>query len=843
MDRFLKDLGFAVRAVRSHPGFAATAIITLALGIGVSTAIFSVVNAVLLRPLPYKDADRLVFVWGDMRNRKVFDFPMPPGDYRDLQTTGTLFEEFGAVSPGRAPLTGDGGQPEQVKVSGVTPNLLSMLGVRVLHGRPFVPEDALPQPQPPQVAGAAPGAQPAPPAQRLPGIAVLNYGFWQRRYGGDTSIIGKTIDLGGGATQVVGVLAPGFELLFPPSTGIDPSPDVLVAMRINFEDNSIASRVNVFLRVFGKIKRDVPFSRAQEQVERLASDLRERFPIKKTAGLHFRLERVADDVVADVRPAILALMGAVVFVLLIACANVANLLLVRASARERELAVRAALGSSPWRLVRQMLAESLVLAGAGAALGVALAWVGIKLLVRLAPASLPRLDAVAIDPLVLGFAVAAALVSVALFGVLPAVRASRPDVADVLRAGRTPSLAGGRMLRNVVVAVEVALSFVLLIGSGLMVRSFAALSRVDPGYDARSVLTFTVDDPRGNSPDERAAFSRQLAERLRALPGVRAVTAAAPFPLDGGIANARWGTEEAAADNSKFQQANVHIVLPGYFDAMHTKLYAGRAFTEDDNKPTTTGIIIDNLLAAKAFPNTAPQDMIGKRLLVRVRSPEPEWLTVQGIVQHERHEGLATDGREAMFVTDGFVGHGAANTWAIRVSCRNDASCDPTSIAPSARATISQFAPLAAVAHVQPMTALVDQAMASTRFALVLIGIFAVIAAVLAAVGLYGVLSTVVRQRTAEIGVRMAFGAENSTIFQMMIGQGLRLSAIGIACGLVAALLLTRVMSTMLVGVTPTDPLTFVAIAALFVVIAALASWLPARRAASLDPTVALREE
>ena len=840
METLLKDLGFAARAIRTHKAFAATAIITLALGIGVSTAIFSVVNAVLLRPLPYKDADRLVFIWGDMRNRNVTDFPWPPGDYRDLQEAGTLFDEFGAIAPGRAPLTGDGGQPEQVKTTGVTPNLLSMLGARVMRGRSFVPEDALPQPQPPQVAGAAPGAPQGPPPQRLPAVAILNYGFWQRRYGGDSSIIGKTIDLGGGAAQVVGVLAPGFQLLFPPSANIDPSPDILVAMRINFDN---ASRINVFLRVFGKLKPGVSIARAQDQVERLATDLRERFPIKKTAGLHFRVERVADDVVADVRPAILALMGAVIFVLLIACANVANLLLVRASARERELAVRAALGSSPWRLVRQMLAESLVLAGAGAAIGVGLAWVGIRVLLRLAPESLPRFDGVAIDPFVLAFAMLAALVSVALFGVLPAVRASRPDVADVLRAGRTPSLAGGRVLRNVVVTAEVALSFVLLIGCGLMVRSFAAISRVDPGFEPQGVLTLTVNNPRGNSPDERAAFARQLRERLLALPRVTAVTAASPFPLDGGISNARWGTEEAAADNSKFQQANVHVVLPGYFDAMHTRVFAGHAFAEADNDPKSTSIIIDDILAAKAFPNTAPQNVVGKRLLVRIRSNDPEWLTVLGVVQHEHHESLSSPGREAIFVTDGFLGHGQANTWAIRVTCRAGATCDPTTIAPNVRTAVTQLQPLAAVAQVQPMTAYVDRAMASTRFALALISIFAVIAVVLAAVGLYGVLSTVVRQRTAEIGVRMAFGAESRAIFQMMIGQGLRLSAIGIVVGLVAAVLLTRVMGTMLVGVTPTDPVTFTAIAVLFVLIAAVASFLPARRAAALDPTVALREE
>lgn len=809
MDSVMKDLGFAARALRKHPTFALTAILTLALGIGVSTAIFSVVNAVLLRPLPYTNPERLVFVWSDLRNRNVFDFPFPPADYADLRAQTTLFEDFAAVSTFQQPLGGDGGAPpEQVQVAGTTPNLFTMLGARMAVGRNFVPEDALPQPQPPQQAGAQ-GAAPAPAPPPLPFIVVLNHGFWQRRFGGDPSIVGKTIDLGGQRAQVVGVLAPGFELLFPPGVSVERVPDIFGAIRINFEG---ASRINVFLRVMGRLKPGVDIKRARDEVEHLAADLRRQFPIKETAGLHFRLEPMHADLVADVRPAILALMGAVVFVLLIACANVANLLLVRASARERELAVRSALGSSSWRLVRQMLAESLLLAGLGAAVGVGLAWGGIKLLIALAPPSLPRVDEIAIDPLVLGFAVVSGVLSAVLFGVVPAVRASRPDLADVLRAsGRQPGLQGGRFLSSAVVAAEVALSFVLLIGCGLMVRSFVALQRMDPGYDARNVLTFSIANPDGNTPQARAGFSRQLQDRLEALPGVTAVTAAAPFPLDGGIANARWGGEDAVADNSKFQQANVHAVLPGYFEAMRGRLIAGRAFTEADNRFESTDIIIDNLLAAKAFPN---QNAVGKRLLVRIRTNEPEWLTVIGVVAHERHESLAVDGREAIFVSDGFLGFGAGanGRWAIRTTG------DPSQLAGAARDVVRQLGPRIAVGEMQPMQALVDQAMAPTRFALVALGIFAGIAVVLAAVGLYGVLSTVVRQRTAEIGVRMAFGASNRRIFQLVIGQGLRLSLIGVAIGLGAAFALTRAMRSMLVGVQPTDPMTFGAIAVLFVV-------------------------
>jgi putative ABC transport system permease protein len=828
MESLLQDLRGSARSLRAHPGFAITAVLTLALGIGVSTAIFSVANAALLRPLPYAGADRMVLLWGELRARDLYPFPFPPGDLRDLQEQTSSFEELAALTPGQAALAGDGGEPERASSIGVTTNLLPLLGARILHGRGFVAEDAAPAPQPAQDGGVLGGA---PQGPQPPQILVLGHDFWQRRYGGDPGIVGRTIDLGNGRGLVVGVLAPGLELLWPPSANIDRVPDLFTAMRIDYET---ASRNNVFLRVVGRLKPGVPLQRAQEEADAVAADLRERFPIKKTADLRFHVVPMHEDLVAEVRPAILTLMGAVVFVLLIACANVANLLLVRAGARTRELAVRAALGGSPGRLVRQMLAESLVIATLGALAGLALAWGGIRVLLAMAPANLPRLDAVGIDPAVLGFTVLASLLAAALFGIVPAVRAARPDLAEVLRAsGRSPALQGGSLLRSGVVMAEVALSFVLLVGSGLMVRSFLALQATDPGFDASGVLTFSVN-PLADSPDGRAAFMRGLRERLLALPGVQAATAAGPLPLDGGLANSRWGTEEAASDASKFQQANVHIVLPGYFEAIRTRLLAGRAFDETDNRPDATGIVIDERLAAKAFPN---RSAVGERLLVRVRSPEPEWLTVIGVVEHARHESLAADGREAIYFTDGFFGHGAAGRWAVRTSG------DPSSLAASARAVVREMDPRLPVAEVQPMSDFVERAMAPTRFALVLIAVFAGVAAVLACVGLYGVLSTVVRQRTAEIGVRMAFGARSGSIFRLVIGEGLRLSVIGVLIGIGAAWALTRVLASMLVGVEPTDPATFATMVVLFLGIAIVACWLPARRAAGVDPVIALREE
>ena len=833
-----KDFLFALRSLRQQRGFAFTAMLTLALGIGSSTAIFSVVNAVLLRPLPYANADRLALIWGDMRARDVHDFPFSPPNLKDVREQNTTFQDIAAITPGNATITVPGEPPEQITSLGVTHNLLSLLGARVLHGRDFTADDAIAPPPPPQGApgaGVPPQAGgPPPPPQML----ILNHGYWQRRFGGDTSIVGKSIEVFGAPAIVVGILEPGFEMLFPPNTNIETHPDLLAAMRIDYENSS---RINVFLRLIGLLKPGVTFEAANQDVERISARMRDLYPIMKAADSHYRVEPMHEDLVKDVRPAIVALMGAVTFVLLIACANVANLLLVRAAARERELAIRAALGSSPWRIVRQLLSESLVLSLAGAALGLLLAWAGIKVLIALAPANLPRLTDVQLDLVVLGFATLAAVVAAALFGIIPALRASRPDLADVLRAsGRTPGLGGGKLLRQGVVLAEVALSFVLLVGAGLMVRSFIELSRVHPGFDTRGVLTFELGGRGGRPEAERREFTQQLQQRLGALPGVVAVTSSAYVPLDGTNFNSRWGKEDAASDPARFQQANLNIVMPGYFQAMGTRLIAGRTFEEADNRQDHLGVVIDERLAIKAFPG---ENAVGKRLYIRSRGQEAEWLDVIGVVEHQRHEALATAGREAIFLPPGFFGHPVLQAWTVRVSCVEGRECDPARISSSIRQVVNELDSRLPVSNVRPLQSLVDRAMTPTRFALVLIGVFAGVAAVLAAVGLYGVLSTAVRQRTAEIGVRVAFGATKRSIFALVVGDGMKLSALGLVVGLVAAFWLTRAMSTMLVGVQPTDVTTYLAIIVLFVVIALAACLVPARRAASLDPTAALRSD
>ena len=848
MDTFLADVTTGLRALIKRPAFAITTIGTLALGIGATAAIFSVVNAVLLEPLPYRDPSRLVHIWTDMRSRNVTDFPWPPADFHDLRQQATKFESVAALSTGRQVIAGvNGAEAEHLRTGNATPNLFRLLGANVILGRDFTDADGTPLPPPPQAAqpagapqgrGAGPGAGGPPPAQATPAppppapLTIISYEFWQRRFGGDPNVVGRVATIGDIRFDVIGVLEPGFELLFPPGSNIERVPDLWTPMRINFAEGS---RINVFLRVIGRLGSGVSLADAQGEADAIVAELRSRFPIKQTAGVHWRLEPMHKDLVAEVRPTIVALMGAVCFVLLIACANVANLLLVRAASRERELAVRAALGSSRARLVRQLLTESLLLGVSAAIGGLGLAWLGVRVLLALRPDDLPRLERVGIDPAVITFAALAGLVSVVVFGLLPALRASRPDVMDLLRrSGRTSGLASGGWLRSAVVVTEVALSFVLLVGSGLMMRSFVALQRANPGYDPNGVLTFFIPNPRLPSPEARQAFVRDLRARLLAIPGVQAVTAATPLPLDGRDGLARWGTEEALTDPSKFQQATVHTVQPSYFDAMRTRVIEGRTFSEEESSPHSRLIVIDRVLAAKAYPG---QSVVGRPLLVRVRTPEPERFEIIGVVDHQRHTKLSDDGREAVFVPDGYMFHAAANRWAVRTSG------DPLAIAESARAAVAAVNPRAGVIEVQPMAAFLDQARAHTTFTLVLIAIFAAIALILAAVGLYGVLSTVVRQRTAEIGVRMAFGAHHGRIFRMMVGQGLTLSVAGVVLGLVSALLLTSVMRTMLVGVEPTDPATYGVMTLGFLVIAAVACGVPALRAARLDPMVALRDE
>jgi putative ABC transport system permease protein len=827
----MKGLLLALRILRKNPVFAAIAVLTIALGMGASTAIFSVTNAVLLQPLPdYKDPGRLLIAGADLRKRNVHDIAFSNADFIDLREgTQGQFSDMAAVETFKMVVPRENGVPEQIAAAVVTSNFFDVMGSRVLYGRDFTPADGTPQTTAPP---ATAGGPPPPPA---PQMAILSYEYFMRRYGGNRAILGHSMQFTGRPGPiVVGVMEPGFRLYFPPSISEQAAPDLWVANRLSYD----AANRNAFgLWPIGRLKDGVSVEQARSGADAVAAEGRRTIPLDKSMDYRITLDPLQAHMVAEARPAILALMGSVIFLLLIACANVANLLLVRASLREHEFAVRAAIGASRWRLIQPLLTEALVLAAPGTALGLALAWAGVQELRHLAPANLPRLDAIGIDGQVLGFTVLAGMVAAALFGLLPAWRASRPELMNVLRgSSRTSGLASGATLRNAVVVAEVALSFVLLIGSGLMFRSFLELERVDPGFDPHRLLTFQIAVPPQifrKQPEERAAYLRQIDEKLGAIPGVQAVTASYPFPLTGDFSPIRWGLGDALQDNSKYQATDWQIVLPGYFETMKTPLLAGRTFTEDDNLPGRDRVVIDSALAKKAF---GTESAVGKRILIRLRTPEPEWVEVIGVVAHQNQDSLTEPGREQVYFTDAFIGAGVVRTFALRTAS------EPANYENEARAAIASVDAKILITEMQTGDTIIHTAQGGTRFSLLLIGLFAVIAGVLAGVGLYGVLATAVRQRTSEIGVRMAMGAERGDIVKLVVMQGMRLSVVGIVLGFIAAVALGRVMTSMLVGVKATDPLTYMSMIVIFLVIAMVASWMPAWRAAGLDPKTALHE-
>ncbi len=818
LDEGLRDFQSAVRSLRRGPSVAFTAILTLGLGIGASAAIFSVVNAVLLRPLPYGDADRLVLIWSDLLNRGVRDFGHPPGDLYDLRQQTTVFDGLASVRTNHAPVTIADAEPERVPVALITPDFFSVIGATVVLGSDFVEADGNPVTASEQ-------------ATAMPLTTILSHEFWQRRFGGRPDAVGSTIQLGVARAMIVGVAEPHLELLFPPDVGIERTPAIWIAQRLDFHTSS---RTSVDQRIVGRLRPGVTVAQAQEQVNRVTANLRRRFPIKDSAGLSHRVEPMHSDLVADVRAAILVLMGAAMFLLLIACANVANLQLIRAAEREREFAIRAAIGGSRNRIVRQLVVESLVMSAAGVMLGVGIVAVGVKALLALSPSVLPRLETVSVDWVVVTFASLTGVFSALLFGIAPALRASRPAVIELLRTGgRSTGPSGARWLRNTVVVGEVALSLVLLIGAGLMVRTFTALINIDPGFNPTNSMTFTLSNAGLRDSEGRETFMRQMHSALRGMPAATHVTAAGPLPLDGNGSAGRWGTLAALADPAEFQQATYYAVLPGYFEAVGATLLEGRTFVDADNTGDRQVVIVDDVLAAKGFGTQSP---IGQQLLVRRNADDPVPYEVVGVVRHQRHASLSGERREALYLTDGQMGHAAAYRWVVRTVG------NPTVIAPAVREAVHRINPQVIVAELQPWTDFVDRATAPTRFALFLISVFAGIAMVLATVGLYGVLSTAVRQRTSEIGVRVAFGASAGSILRLVLLLGTRLTVVGVALGLAIAAGTTRMMQFMLVGVTPTDPMTFAAIALGFLTVAAIACALPARRAARMNPMFALRE-
>jgi putative ABC transport system permease protein len=822
MDRWLQDIRFAIRTLGRQPAFTLIAVLTIGLAIGANTSIYSVVRAVLLRDLPYERSDELVVVWANLVARERPKFPISPPDLDDLRSQTTQFAGFAGITTFQQSLTGGDGVPERVDAAAITANFLELLGVQPILGRAFTPEDD--DPFGPDVT----------PGNAPPQTVLISHALWQRQFGGAADVVGRTIQVNDNNAEVIGVLPPDVAILFGPGSGLATDVDLWFAPRINVA--AWPARRNVIWAVVGRMKPGVAIEAARADVSRLSANLVAADPLRQTAGYRLDVFPMIEELTAAVQPVIWPLFGAVAFVLLIACANVSNLFLARASAREREFAIRTALGGARSRLVRQLMVESGVIAFAGAAFGLLLAFGGIRLLIGLAPANLPRLDTIGIDGWVLAYTALAAVVSAFLFGLVPALQASRPHFSQLLKdRGHSSGSRAQKLFRSGLVVAQVALSVVLLIGAGLMVRSFVAMQRVELGYRPEGLLTFNLSLPGNRYPDpQKLVFFRDFAERLRALPGVTQVSAATPIPLLDVQATGRYGPPAALGDESLYGQADYRTVLPGYFETMGTRLVEGRVFDESDFRDSALVVVIDEKLAGLVWPG---RSAVGERMLIRATTLDPQFVQVIGVVEHQHAKGIGAEGPETVYLHNTYVGTQGNLHWVVRTTT------DPVGLVPQVRAALAGIDPQLPLADIRSMADRVNEAMTGARFALVLIIVFGSIALVLAAVGIYGVLSFTVRQRTGEFGVRMALGADTRSVLLLVMRQGLTLTAVGLVVGVVAGFWATRLMGTLLVGVAPNDPATFALMTSLFVLAAVGAAYGPARRATLVSPAVALREE
>jgi len=818
METLIHDLRYSLRSLGKRPAFTAMAMVTIALGIGASVAIFSVVHAVLLRPLPYRDPGRVVHIMN--RSNTASRLLVAFRDVVDYHEQATMFEDIGArmAVSFDATLTG-GEEPVHVRALQVTNNLFSLLGFEPVLGRAFLPEDNVP-----------PGAQqendsiPSTP----PGV-ILSHGLWLRVSGGDPDIIGRSIEINGMSGRVVGVMPRDFAILPYSERAGDPPADLWFPFFFDFRDMERQGRSLV---VYGRLKPGVTVEQAQAQMDAISVRLQEEELTYRNENIQVQVLPVHRDVVKGVRPAILVLAGAVGFLLLLACINVANLLLVRGRARWNELSTRAALGCGRRRLASQALSESLVLALGGGLAGLGLSWLAVRVLLVLKPANVPRLEGVSLSLPVVAFSIGASLLAAVLVGLLPAIGASRINVIDGLKDHARGSIGGGgsRLLGSLVV-VEVAVSMALLMGSGLMVRSFRELQRVRPGFDPQGVLAFTVNvyGDRYRQPGAWQAFLEALTSRIRALPGVEGVGGVSQVPLAGGIWNGPYAWDEASEAQWPSARASYRGISGDYFRVMGTRLLAGRTFSDGDTweyQEHTSPVIVDEKLVRETWPN---EDPVGKSFIA-MRSRER--VEVVGVVEHIRHRSLQSDTYGTIYFPQQAMPTIVARS-----------SGDLGALTDAVRREVIALDPTLSIYNVTTLDGLVDDQLAPTRFTLFLMSVFAGVALVLAMVGLYGVVSYVVRQRTAEIGIRMTFGADRARILRMVVGRGAVLTALGVVVGVGVVLALSRFMRSLLYEVSSIDPVTLVAVAALLAVVGLVASYIPARRATRVDPVAALRTE
>ena len=803
---FYQDLRYGARMLMKNPSFTLIAILTLALGIGANAAIFSVVNSVLLRPLPFKDADRLML----LRETKLPQFPefaVSPANFLDWQKQNTVFEQLVAMRPTSLNLTGTG-DPERLRGISVTDGFFAMLGTPPQLGRGFLPEEHQ-------------------PGQN--NVAILSHGLWQRRFGGDPDIVQQTISLDGRSYTVVGVMPSTFQFWDRESELWTP---------IAFTPQQAENRAGHSLsRVIGQLKAGVTPEQARTEMGAIVDQLAAQHATN--AGWHVIVVPLQDHMVRRIKPALLVLLVAVAFVLLIACGNVANLLLARAAGRQKEIGIRTALGARRERIIRQLLTESVLLALLGGALGLVLAKAGMDALLALAPQDLPRLSDISLDGRVVAFTAAITVLTGVIFGLVPALQAASPNLDETLKDAGRGSTEGGRrrLIRSTLVVLEVASALVLLVGAGLMIKSFWRLQQVDPGFIPDQALTLSVTLPRRTYPEDhqQVTFFHQLLENVSALPGVQAVGATSLLPLsndDFVLSFEIEGRPPLPLDVSQ-QNANYHSVSADYFKAMGIPLLRGRLFTERDSKDSSHVALINETMAKKIFPE---EDPIGKRITFDLRDQHPDWFEIVGIVGDVKHYGL--DQVTTLQIYEPYTQQTFPSmTLIVRTAG------DPTHLSAAIRNQVLSLDKEQPIANIQTLDRYVSTAMAERQFSMLLLGVFAAVAMVLAAVGIYGVLNYAVTQRTHEIGIRLALGAGRHDLLKLVIGHGMLLTLLGLAIGLSVALAMTRVMSILLFEVSATDPLTFVAIPLLLTAVALLACYVPARRATKVDPIIALRYE
>ncbi len=810
----MSDFRFAFRQLLKSPGFTFVAVLTLALGIGANSAIFSVIDAVLLRPLPFPNADRLTMVWatapqhpGDDRQSQSYP------DYADLRAQNHTFSALAAYTS-ISGIWGSGEDSEDVAGLAITPDIFDVLGSRPLLGRGFSREDEKP--------GAA-------------RVVVIGYSFWQRRFAGDPHVVGKQVTMASRVYTITGVMPRDWK--FPIQRENIDYITPLVPVFSTPPDDYVNHRGIHFLSVVGCLKRGVDLRTATADLQTIAGQLAKQYP-DNDAGRTERAVELQADMVGDVRPALLVLTAAVALVLLIACANVANLFLARAATREREIAIRTALGASRFRIVRQLLVETLLLAILGGATGLFLAWWSTDALIAMGPADLPRLDEIHVNGVVVAFTCGVAILTSLIFGLVPALQASRPQIEQSLKEASRGSTGGlrGRRLRSAFVVSQFALSLVLLVGAGLLIRSFARLSAVPPGFDPQAVVTFWQSLPKTRYAglDQEVQFFDKLLPKLAALPGVENAGAVSPLPFGGDDVSSTFTIVGQPAPPQGLEPSAFHLTTNGnYFQTMRIPLKSGRIFNGRDRQNSSPVMMINQAFADKHFANQNP---IGQRVKIGSSNEEPP-REIVGVVATAKHGSLAEPGAPEFYVP---FAQDPGRYLDVVVRTKQT---DPSGLDAMIRRAVHEIDSQQFIPPVKPLSRLVSQTLSQTRFNTALLGAFAAVAILLAAVGIYGVIAYNVAQRTKEIGIRIALGAQRRQMLAMILRQSLTMAAIGIGVGLIGAFAATRLLTALLYGVGATDLTTYVAVVLLLATAAILAGLLPARRAMSVDPVVALRTE